>query len=294
MMHKEEVLNDFYALSEYLHEEETIIEDLKEHKNNFFNFLNHAEHINAYNLIAPHCKDKKVLDIGCFLGYGERILSHYVKELIAIDSNDKAIEFAHKRITSPKVRFQKADARQLPFPDKIFEIVIALQLIEHLPLEDVNNFLCEVKRVLKEGSTLFLVTPNRKFRLLPFQRPFNKDHYQEFTAKRLFKTLSACFEEVGVKGVRARSWIQEMESKRLKSPYRTYIHNPIFNLVPTSIRSSLRKHKAKVVKLFQPEKETSGRADEFNRLFQKFSMNVFFLEDRVSDKSFDLFAICKK
>jgi len=33
---------------------------------------------------------------------------------------------------------------------------------------------------------LFITTFNRKFRLLPLQRPFNPEHYQEFTAKKLF------------------------------------------------------------------------------------------------------------
>lgn len=297
-MLKEEVLNEFYFLSDYL-EKEGHVKDLNKYKKDFPLFLLHANHIRAYDFVAPFCEGKKVLDIGCFLGHGERSLEQCAAEIIAIDTDENALEFAGQKNIAPSVQFQKADGRQLPFPHETFDIVIAFHLIEHIPPEEVNKFLREVKRVLKSGGSAFVITPNRKVRLLPFQRPFNPDHYQEFTARRFRKTLKSVFDEVEIKAVRAAAWIEQMEKKRVrKSPYRFYVRDPLWpllkSLVPTRIKTLLNKLKPRRTKRPQPKNILLHSRNEFNNLFQKFNMNDIFLENRMLDKAMGFFAICKK
>jgi len=297
-MLKEEALKDFYSLAEYL-EREGKLKNLEKYKQDFSAFLNHADHLAGYNFILPFCIGKKVLDVGCFLGHGETILARHAKEIVAIDSDDKALEVAAKRGISGNVEFEKVDARCLPFSNETFDVAVAFHLIEHIPPEEVNGFLCQVKRVLKHGGLLFIITPNRKFRLLPFQRPFNPEHYQEFTAKTFLKTLRTVFDEVEIKGVRGSIWIEQIERKRVRqSPYQVYIRTPIFRFLraalPAGIKALLKKYKGKIAKLSQPKDELSDNGSEFNSLFQKFSMDVFSLEERMLDKSMSLFAICKK
>lgn len=298
---KEEILEDFYLLSDYLKKERKI-KDLNNYKRDFSAFLLHANHIKAYDFVAPFCKKKRVLDIGCFIGYGERRIFLQAKEVIAIDSNEKALEFARQNNRLiPNVNFKKVDARQLPFPSETFDIVIAFHLIEHIPPQEVNNFLREVKRVLKSGGLLFILTPNRKFRLLPFQKPFNPEHYQEFTAKTFLMTLKRGFGEVQIKGTRAKKWIEDIEKKRVhKSPYQVYIYAPLFKflsiILPAKVKALLKKYKSKS-KGIEPSNSRNGlveNSSEFDKLFQKFSMDDFFLESQRPDRSMDLFAICKK
>lgn len=294
------VLEDFYLLSDYLW---TIgkIKDLDKYKKDFAAFLLHANHIKAYDFVAPHCKGKKVLNVGGFIGYGETRIFSQAKEIIAIDSDDKALEFARQNRLIPNAKFEKVDARRLPFSNEIFDIVIAFQLIEHIPPMEVHSFLQGVRRVLKEKGLLFIVTPNRKFRLMPFQRPFNPEHYQEFTAKGLLKILKTTFEDVVIKGTRSKEWIEEIERKRVrKSPFRAYLHDPFYRLLnmilPTRIKDWLKETKSKTTKsLGSKDRRMSDNNDQiFNNLFQKFSMDLFYLEDEVSNDSMDLFAICKK
>ena len=175
---KDNVLKQFYLLSDYLKKEEKI-KDLNKYKGDFSAFLSFADHIKAYDSVAPFCEDKIVLDIGCFIGYGETRISK-VKRIIAIDSNDRALEFARQNIKLPNVQFKKVDAEKLPFKNDFFDIIIAFQLIEHIKPNEINTFLEGVKKILKKDGLFFVVTPNRKFRLLPFQKPFNPEHYQEF------------------------------------------------------------------------------------------------------------------
>lgn len=298
MKNKMDILEDFNSLFEYLRKDGKI-KDLNSYKKDFSAFSLHANHIKAYDFAAPLCKGKRVLDVGCFIGYGEKVLANYAEEIIGIDSSDKALDTAGKRDIGGNVKFEKVDARRLPFPDESFDITIAFQLIEHIPPKQVNKFLCEAKRVLKKGGLLFITTPNRKFRLLPLQRPFNPEHYQEFTAKRLFKTLKTVFDEVQIKGVRAKEWVEQIERIRVrKSPYKVYIRAPLFRLLtivcPTGAKTLLEKHKSKRIKLYQLKDRMLKNSSEFDNLFQKFSMDDFFLEERMLDKSMDLFAICKK
>lgn len=91
-INKNEALQSFYVLSKYLFDREEI-ENINKHKLDFSAFLIHSNHIKAYDFVAPYCKNKKVLDIGCFIGYGETCIRE-AKEIIAIDSDDKALEFA--------------------------------------------------------------------------------------------------------------------------------------------------------------------------------------------------------
>jgi 2-polyprenyl-3-methyl-5-hydroxy-6-metoxy-1,4-benzoquinol methylase len=299
-MNKYEALDSFYVLANYL---KMIgkVRDLDRYKKDFSAFLLHSDRLKAYNFIAPYCKDKKILDIGCFIGYGEKCVAPYAKEIIAIDSDDRVIEFACQNNFAPNVKFNKSDAKKLQFSNRSFDIVIAFQLIEHIPLADVYGFLCGVKKILKENGILFVVTPNRKFRLRAFQRPFNLEHYQEFTAKGLTKVLRKNFKNFEIKGIRAKKWIEEIERKRVrKSAYEVYIFNPLFKflntLLPVRIKNLFKKIKSQAVKSSKSESIISADGEKFISLFEKFSIDDFYLvkQKDLIDKSLDLFAICKK
>lgn len=299
-----EVLKEFYLLSDYLKKERKI-EDLNRYKKDFSAFLLHASHIKSYDFVAPFCKNKKVLDIGCFIGYGETRIFSQATEIVAIDSDDNALEFARQNRTIPNTRFEKIDAERLPFSNETFDIVIAFQLIEHISPNEVGNFLSEVKRVSKENGLLFIVTPNRKFRLMPFQRPWNPEHYQEFTAKALLKILKTTFVNVQIMGIRAKDWIEEIERRRVRrGPYQAYICNPYQAYIRDPLFGVLSKIFPQRVKALVKNKILTNNTEsilipvndkQFNNPYQKFSMDDFYLERRedLIDKSLSFFAICK-
>jgi len=99
---------------------------------------------------------KKVLDLGCGVGYGAQMLSKMGKEVVAVDVSSDAIDYAKAKYPGPS--FVIASGEKLPFSDKYFDSVIAYDVIEHV--EDQDAFLDEIRRVLKKEGTLFISTPN--------------------------------------------------------------------------------------------------------------------------------------
>ncbi len=90
-------------------------------------------------------KRKKVLEVGC----GTGIITEKLKRasrLVAVDISEKMIEIAKSK--GIKAEFLVADAENLPFEDKEFDIVISITMLQDLknPLKAIE----EMKRVGKK------------------------------------------------------------------------------------------------------------------------------------------------
>jgi len=104
-----------------------------------------------YNFASKYIKNKKVLDIGT--GYGDG--AHYLfikgaKEVIGIDNSKMAIMEAKKKFPQKKLVFEIMDALQLRFPKNYFDVVVAFEILEHLPTKKHKVFLENIKSVLKK------------------------------------------------------------------------------------------------------------------------------------------------
>jgi len=291
----DEIKQSFHSLADYLGQEKGI-DNVKEYKRDTPAFLLHARHIKTYDFIAPFCKDKKVLDIGCFIGYGEKRLD-LAKEVIAIDADNNALEFAKRNNPNSNTVFKRVDARELPFLEEVFDIVIASQLIEHIPPREVPSFLCGVRKVLKKDGLFFVITPNRKFRLRPLQLPSNLEHYQEFTANELFGVLKEAFQDVSIMGIRAENWIEEIEKARVRnSIFSAYVFVPISRILQKYSLLRVKKYIKKIKRLIFFGGKRRWEPNQFENLLKDFSMSDFYLEKRqdLLNGSLELFAICKK
>lgn len=100
----------------------------------------------------------KVLDIGCGGGLLTNHLAHD-HEVTGLDLSLESLEIAKKFDPSSRVKYLHADALYLPFENESFDVVIAMDLLEHV--EDPKKVIAEASRVLKKGGLFFFHTFNR-------------------------------------------------------------------------------------------------------------------------------------
>ena len=108
--------------------------------------------------ILSRYRFERILDVGCGDGNFTALVGKAcgAKEVYGVDISEKGVEMAKKKgIKAFKV---DVDEERLPFDDTYFDVVTALEVIEHL--FDPDHFLEEVYRVLKPNGVFVLSTPN--------------------------------------------------------------------------------------------------------------------------------------
>jgi SAM-dependent methyltransferase len=99
----------------------------------------------------------------------------------------------------PRVEAVRAELTRLPFPDGAFDLVVCLQVVEHV--WDPAGCLASLRRVLAAGGELVLSTPNR-LTFSPGGSPTNPFHAREFSADELRQEAEAAgFSVTGLLGV---------------------------------------------------------------------------------------------
>ncbi|MBM3157702.1 MAG: methyltransferase domain-containing protein [Chloroflexi bacterium] len=103
-------------------------------------------------------KDSRVLEVGCGHGWFLRWLNNrYHAQGIGVDISPAAVNLAAVNDWAGN-EYYAAEATQLPFETASFDLVCALDVIEHLTHEQKRNALREMVRVLKPGGNVLLYT----------------------------------------------------------------------------------------------------------------------------------------
>lgn len=96
-------------------------------------------------------RNAEVLDLGCGAGMLALLKRKGVK-LTGVDLSDECVSAARRNGYDETVR---SDLEALPFPDASFDYVVSLDVIGHIPLEQTDAVLAEMKRVLRpDGVTM--------------------------------------------------------------------------------------------------------------------------------------------
>lgn len=150
-------------------------------------------HTASYRFAEQFCQGKSVLDLGCGSGYGAARIAGVADAVHAVDVDPDAIGFARERYLRRNLTFSRIEpGRPLPFSDGAFDVVLSFQVIEHV--HDDRGYLEQACRVLKPGGLLVVVTPDRRHRLLPWQRPWNRWHVREYSAASLERRVAQHFD----------------------------------------------------------------------------------------------------
>lgn len=126
-----------------------------------------------------------VLDIGCGDGAFPKELARRFppNNIYGIDYSERAIAFA--KAFTPHVHFEVMSAMALTYPDKHFDRVLMMELLEHIPIPDQKQIISEAHRVLKSDGIFIITVPSKNV-------PLEEKHYQHFDDHD-FKTLLSPF-----------------------------------------------------------------------------------------------------
>ena len=127
---------------------------------------------------------KRLLDIGCGTGNMVEILSAQGHKVVGLDLLPQGLRSTRHKV--PHSMLIQADLSiQLPLSDNVFDVVIVLDVLEHV---DDESLLEEVKRVLNPGGIILLTVP--AFQWLWSFRDTDAGHLRRYTRKSLHDLMS--------------------------------------------------------------------------------------------------------
>jgi ubiquinone/menaquinone biosynthesis C-methylase UbiE len=214
-------------------------------------------------------KEKTILDIGCGNGLYTIALASLVKNSVGVDIRSKVLIEATKSKTrlDGNTEFIRASAENLPLRDSTFDVVLLVEMLEHVQSEEMT--LNEANRVLKDGGYLVIYVPNK---LYPFD-----EHGLKIGHKNLkgiyggsIPFFSWCPQWIRNKFENARIYTKGQIVKLVEEHGFTvqdvdYMYPPLDRLKTEFTKGVLRK----IMSLL-----------EHNRLLKRFGMSIFIVARR--------------
>ncbi len=238
----------------------------------------YQEHIARYHYLENFELGECVLDIACGNGVGSDLIAKNVERVFAIDQDPNTIENNRKFFSKTSNLIFKVDnAEHLDIDSSVFSAVVSFETIEHLVHPE--NFLQEIRRVLKPGGLFILSTPNARVTNPINGIPSNPFHIKEYTPTELNELLSKSFKIISMRGQSVSAmypinYFWNPSPDRFISPkfYIWFVLHRLFNSRPI-LASNLAKLIFKCA------------------LYPDFTKWIF-SEDRILE-SHDLFIVCK-
>lgn len=102
-----------------------------------------------------------VLDIGCGGGLLAEPIARMGADVLGVDASERNVKTAtaHAAESGTRVEYRAATAEQLAAEGRTFDVVLAMEILEHVA--DVDLFLKSCAALLKPDGVLFFATLNR-------------------------------------------------------------------------------------------------------------------------------------
>ncbi len=183
--------------------------------------------------IGSESRDLKILDLASACGDNFSLCSNYGRPF-GLDISWQAIEYCREKNISS---ITQGDAQKLPFKSGVYDVVLALDVFEHL--EDDIESMIEIERVLKENGRLIFNTP--AFMSLYSYHDAAFHHYRRYRKNELITKFSAAKLQINTATywsffifplvflVRKLTYIRRRDSKEARSDFHRQI-NPIVDL----------------------------------------------------------------
>jgi ubiquinone/menaquinone biosynthesis C-methylase UbiE len=180
----------------------------------------HRRQLYAYEKAVEYIEGK-VLELGCGTGRGLELFAHKCEDYTGIDKEGGLLAVHRKNYPN----FTFLDQNMPPFAnvaDNSIDWLVTFQVIEHI--EDDNQFVKEIHRVLKPGGKAIVTTPNIKQTLSR-----NPWHIREYTGKELETLFAKHFKNPQIMGIHGSETVMNYHRKNAESVNKI-MRFDIFNL----------------------------------------------------------------
>jgi SAM-dependent methyltransferase len=135
---------------------------------------------------------KRVLDLGCGEGYCSRKLRRRGADVLGVDISDRMIGLAREAEGRDPlgIRYEVGDAVHLGFDDGSFDLVVGVFLFNYLDVEQMNQSLKHIHRVLRRGGSFVFSVPHPAF---PFLHQAGRPFYFDIGAAGYFSSRDTTF-----------------------------------------------------------------------------------------------------
>ncbi|WP_187263695.1 class I SAM-dependent methyltransferase [Pontibacter beigongshangensis] len=135
----------------------------------------------------PENKEIKILEIGCGYGrYNKAITDLGYQNIVGIDISQEQVTYAREKMGLKNVFL--ADASEFLDQDKKYDVILLMDVLEHLEIAYAVTLLKKIHRSLHEGGKFIIHVPNS---FAPLRPSFNGDitHIRSFSADSMSQLL---------------------------------------------------------------------------------------------------------
>jgi SAM-dependent methyltransferase len=111
-----------------------------------------------YFWAGGYCQDRDVVELACGTGQGLGYISSMARSLIAGDISAPMVEKARAHYTD-RIDIRVMDAHETRLPALSCDVVILFEALYYL--HDVEGFIMECRRILRDGGYLLIATANK-------------------------------------------------------------------------------------------------------------------------------------
>jgi SAM-dependent methyltransferase len=156
---------------------------LAEIERRHFWFVARRRLLNALLRSAVPAGFETALDVGCGTGANAAVLRSHGREVVGLDFRPEGIATARQQHCGD-ASFVRGDAARLPFANGAFDVVTALDVLEHI---DDEAALEEIVRVLRPGGAIIVSVPAMPW--LWSYRDIDAGHRRRYARRGLLRLL---------------------------------------------------------------------------------------------------------
>lgn len=133
--------------------------------------------------LLPHDHQASILEIGCGLGIHLQLLAeHGYAKVQGVDLSPEQVNYAREKLGLQNIDLAEASG-WLVDKEAAFDCILCLDVLEHLPLDELMRMGQQIRRALKPNGTLVVQVPNGV-------APMNPIVYHDLSHVRAFTPAS--------------------------------------------------------------------------------------------------------